>query len=54
MKPWKDMSYRELVQKVIQNRGRLRKATDQETKRRLIEENHRYMKEMNDRWNAQW
>ncbi len=47
----KKMSYRELEQKVIENRRILRTTTDQELKRRLIRENHELMTEMDSRWN---
>ena len=47
----KNMSYRELEQKVIENRKTLRTTTDLELKRRLIAENHSLMTEMDSRWN---
>ena len=46
----KNMTYRELEQKVIENRKTLRTTTDPELKRRLIAENHRLMTEMDSRW----
>ena len=48
-----NMSYRELEQKVIENRKTLRTTADQELKRKLIAENHEYMSEMDRRWNKQ-
>ncbi len=47
----KNMSYRELEQKVIENRKILRTTTDLELKRKLIAENHKLMSEMDSRWN---
>ena len=47
----KNMTYRELEQKVIENRKAMRITTDPELKRRLIEENHKLMSEMDSRWN---
>ena len=47
----KNMSYKELEQKVIENRKILRTTTDLELKRRLIAENHELMTEMDRRWN---
>ena len=47
----KNLSYRELEQKVIENRKTLRTTTDTELKRRLIAENHKLMTEMDSRWN---
>ena len=47
----KNMTYRELEQKVVENRRILRTMTDPELKRWLIAENHRLMTEMDSRWN---
>ena len=47
----KNMSYRELEQKVIENRKILRTTTDLELKRKLIAENHKLMSKMDSRWN---
>ena len=47
----KNMTYRELEQKVIENRRILRTTTAPELKRRLIAENHKLMTEMDSRWN---
>ena len=47
----KNMSYRELEQKVIENRKILRTTTDLELKRKLIAENHKLISEMDSRWN---
>lgn len=51
MENLKNMTYRELEQKVIENRRILRTTTDLELKRRLIAENHKLMTEMDSRWN---
>ena len=51
MENLKNLTYRELVQKVIENRRILRTTTDLELKRRLIAENHELMTEMDSRWN---
>ena len=50
MENLKNMTYRELEQKVIENRRILRTTTDPELKRRLIAENHKLMTEMDSRW----
>ena len=47
----KNMTYRELEQKVIENRAILRNTSDPELKRRLIAENHKLMSELDIRWN---
>ncbi|MCM1232234.1 MAG: hypothetical protein NC489_19090 [Ruminococcus flavefaciens] len=46
------MTYRQLEQKVIDNRRILRTTNDLGLKRRLIRENHEMMVEMDRRWNA--
>ncbi len=51
MENLKSKTYRELEQKVIENRKTLRTTTDQELKRRLIAENLKLMTEMDSRWN---
>ena len=51
MENLKNLTYRELEQKVIENRRILRTTTDLELKRRLIAENHELMTEMDNRWN---
>ena len=47
----KKMSYRELEQKVIENRKAMRTTNNPELKRQLIAENHKLMTEMDSRWN---
>lgn len=47
----KNMTYRELEQKLMENRKVLRTTIDQDEKRRLIAENHSLMVEMDNRWN---
>ena len=51
MENLKNMTYRELEQKVAENRKILRTTNDLELKRRLIIENHNLMTEMDSRWN---
>ncbi len=46
------MTYQELEQKVIKNRLILRHCADSETRRRIIQENHELMTEMDRRWTA--
>ena len=47
----KNMTYRELEQKLMENRKVLRMTKDKDEKRRLIAENHSLMVEMDSRWN---
>ena len=51
MENLKNMTYRELEQKVTENRKILRTTNDLELKRRLIIENNNLMTEMDRRWN---
>ena len=51
MENLKNKTYRELEQKVIENRKILRTTTNPELKRQLIAENHKLMAEMDSRWN---
>lgn len=46
------MTYKQLEQKVIENRRILVATNDLNLKRRLIRENHEMMTEMDRRWNA--
>ena len=47
-----NMAYRQLEQKVFENRRLLLGTKDPSLKRRLIRENHEMMTEMDRRWNA--
>ncbi len=51
MENLKNITYRELEQKIIENRKILRTTPDPKKKRQLIVENHKLMTEMDSRWN---
>ncbi len=51
MENLKSKTYRELEQKVIENRKILRTTTNPELKLKLIAENYKLMTEMDSRWN---
>lgn len=44
------MTYKELENKLLANRCALRKTNNAEEKRRLINENHEIMTELDSRW----
>lgn len=46
----KKMTYKELENKLIENRSILRKSNNAAEKRNLINENHEIMTELNSRW----
>ena len=48
----KDMTYKAMADKVIENRKKLLTTRDTEEKRRLIIESHELMTEMDRRWQA--
>jgi hypothetical protein len=48
----KDMTYKAMADKVIENRKKLLTTRDIEEKRRLIIESHELMTEMDRRWQA--
>lgn len=50
MKSIQKMSYKELAQKVVENRCTLRTTTDLNLKRQLINDNHNMMIEMDRRF----
>ena len=47
----KEMTYKELETKLLENRCALRATKDLEQKRRLVRKGHDLMREMDRRWN---